>query len=164
MKRRCLASLPRSAPHPLLYMSTTKDTIRCIYTELRQNRSGWYVRASSVSVSSGILLQAAQAVFLPRPRNCEVVSHPVRLWKRGYAKDFNGPILERMVCIGMSRYFVPVSKPTQSSDRPRDSKHLTANTTTSLSTVRTYAFVWPCSTAYVRCRGILVSASEWLHG
>ena len=62
------------------------------------------MRASSVSgMRSGVLLQAAQAVFLPHPRNCEVVSHPVRLWKRGSAKDFNGPILERMVCIGMLR-------------------------------------------------------------
>ena len=51
------------------------------------------MRASSVSVSAVMLLQAAQAVFLPHPRNCEVVSHPVRLWKRGSAKDFNGPIL-----------------------------------------------------------------------
>ena len=28
-----------------------------------------------------MLVQAAQAVFLPHPRNCEVVSHPVKLWK-----------------------------------------------------------------------------------
>ena len=58
----------------------------------------------------------------------------------------------------------PCTKATQSSDWPRDSKHLTANTTTSLSTVQTYAFVWPCSAACARCRRILVSASEWLHG
>ena len=50
-----------------------------------------------MSVSSDMLLQAAQAVFLPHPRNCEVVSHPVELWKKGSANDFNGPILERMV-------------------------------------------------------------------
>ena len=103
VKRRILASLTRSAPHPFLYISTTKDSIHCICSELRLNRSGLYVRASSVSVSSGMLLQAAHAVFLPHPRNCEVVSHYVSLWKRGSAKDFNGPILERMVCIGMPR-------------------------------------------------------------
>ena len=164
MKRRCIASLPRSAPHPLLYMSMTKDYIRCICTELRQNRSGLYVRASSVSVSFGMLLQAAQAVFVPHPRNCEGVSHPVGLWKKGSVNAFNGPILERMVYIGMSRYVFSCTKATHSFDRARDSKHLTANTTTSLSTVRTYAFVWPCSAACARCRRILVSASEWLHG
>ena len=111
-----------------------------------------------------MLVQAAQAVFLPHPRNCEGVSHPVGLWKKGSVNAFNGPILERMVYIGMSRYVFSCTKATQSSDRPRDSKHLTANTTTSLSTVRTYAFVWPCSAACARCRRILVSASEWLHG
>ena len=76
------------------------------------------MRATSVSVWSGKLVQAAQAVFLPHPIICEVESQPVRLWKRGSAKDFDGPRLEQIVWTGMSRYPFPVPKPTQSSDRP----------------------------------------------
>ena len=65
--------------------------------DLSVKRSGSCVRATSVSVRSGKLVQAAQAVFLPHPRICEVVSQPVRLWKRGSAKDFDGPRLEQIV-------------------------------------------------------------------
>ena len=49
------------------------------------------VRATSVMVRFGMHFQAAPAVFLLHPRNGEVVSHPVKLWKRGRAKDFDRP-------------------------------------------------------------------------
>ena len=137
VKRRCLASFTLATPQPLLYIRTTKRTIRCMCTESILKRVRYSVRATNVSVKSSKLVQTAQAIFLPQARNCEVVSHPVKLWKRGSARDFDGPRLEFRTWTGMSRYLFPLPKPTQSSDRPSVTKNRTEITTTSLSTVRT---------------------------
>ena len=52
---------------------------------------GALVSASSVSVSPVVFCQYAPAVFLPHPRKCEIVSHPVMAWKSGNAIDREGP-------------------------------------------------------------------------
>ena len=86
--------------------------------------------------------------------------HPVRLWKRGSAKDFNGPILYWSgwyILEYHDNVFLYQSPPKALIGQE------TQNTWQPLSTVRTYAFVWPCSAACARGRRILVSASEWLH-
>ncbi len=122
------------------------------------------VSTTNLSVRSGKLFQTAQTVFLPHPRNEEVLSHPVRLWNRSTAMDLDGPIPAWSEWTGMSRYFFPVPKPTHSYDSPSVSKNRSAKTTMSLSTVRTYALLWPCTAALAICRSIRVSASAWLHG
>ena len=162
VNRRNLASFTPAAPHHLLYISTKKRSIRCMWIDSIPNMLGFDVSATNVSVRSGKLVQTAQAVFLPHPRNWEVVSHPVRLWNRVSAMVFEGPRPAWSEWTGMSRYFFPVPKPTHSSDSPSVSKNRSAKTTMSLSTVRTYAYLWPCTAALAGCRSIRVSASAWL--
>ena len=41
---------------------------------------------------------------------------------------------------------------------------ITARTTTSVSTVRTCIWWWPCCATYATCSIMRVSASSWLHG
>jgi hypothetical protein len=53
----------------LLYIRTTKRSIRCMCTESMLKRVGSSVRATNVSVRSGKLVLAAQAVFVPQRRN-----------------------------------------------------------------------------------------------
>ena len=82
--------------------------------------------------------------------------------EEGQCQGFNGPILYwsgLYILECHDNVFLYQSPP-----KALIGQHLTANTTTSLSTVRTYALVWPRSTACARGRRILVSASEWLHG
>ena len=56
------------------------------------------VRASSVTVISGMLVYGSHVVFLQPQIKCE--SQAV---EEGSAKDVNGPIFELMVYIGMPR-------------------------------------------------------------
>ena len=76
VKRRCLASFTPAAPHPLLYMSMTKRSIRSICTESRLNKSGSCVRVTSVSVRSGMLVQAAHVKLCRTPLGCGRVVVP----------------------------------------------------------------------------------------
>ena len=164
VNKRSLTSFTPAALHPLLYISATKHSISCMWIDSIPNMLVFNVSTTNVSVRYGKLFQTAQAVFLPHPRNWEVVSHPVRLWNRVTAMDFDGPRPAWSEWTGMSRYFFPVPKPTHSSDIPSVSKNRSAKTTMSLSTVRTYALLWPCTAALARCRSIRVFASAWLHG
>jgi hypothetical protein len=52
-----------------VHIRTTKRSIRCMCTESMLKRVGSSVRATNVSVRSGKLVLAAQAVFLPQRRN-----------------------------------------------------------------------------------------------
>ena len=69
VKRWCRASLTPAAAHPLLYIGTTKRSMCCICSDSRQKTAGLCVRGTNISVSSGVLVQAAQARILPHPRN-----------------------------------------------------------------------------------------------
>ena len=100
-----IVSLPRSAPHPCCTW-VRQRTISAEYT-LSWDRTGqgcmWEPVVCPAWAPACYSKLPMRSSLIPHPRNCEAVSHPVRLWKRGSAKDFNGPILERMVCIGMLR-------------------------------------------------------------
>ena len=63
---------------------------------------GVLVSGSSVSVSPGVFCQDAQAVFLPHPRTCEIVSHPEVAWKSGNAIYREGPRSEQISWMGIS--------------------------------------------------------------
>ena len=104
VKSWCLAALTPAAPHPLLYMNIAKRLRRCICTDTTLKRWGSRVRATSVSVRSGMLGHAAHAAVMPHPS------------KRGSTNYLIGLISEYKVWIGMSREFIPVPKPTQNSD------------------------------------------------
>ena len=84
-----------------IYCNETFNVLHMFRLETEEG--GLYVRATNVSVSSGVLVQGVQVRFLPHARKCEVVSQPVKRWKRGSASDFDGPRLEQMMWIGMSR-------------------------------------------------------------
>ena len=71
-----------------------KASIRCTSSHLRVKRTRSCVRVFSVSVRSSMTFRATKAVFLPHPRNCDVVSHPDRMWKRGSGIHFHEPRLE----------------------------------------------------------------------
>ncbi len=58
----------------------TESTVRCV---------GLSERVNNASVMSGYAWHAAQAVFVPIPRNDNVVSHPQNEWNSG--RDFPGP-------------------------------------------------------------------------
>ena len=150
VKRRCLASLTLAKPHPLLYIVTTNLSSFCMRRDPRLKHDGALVSASSVSVSPGVFGQDAQAVFLPHPRKCDVVSHPVMAWKSGNATDREGPRSEQISWMGISRSVSPLPKPTQSSTRPSVVKKRMARATISLSTVLTYAAWSPCHDACAR--------------
>ena len=60
---------------------TTSSTIHYNDKSFQLTHDGALVSASSVSVSPGVFCQDAQAVFLPHPRKCYVVSYPVMAWK-----------------------------------------------------------------------------------
>ena len=150
VNRRCRASLTLAKPHPLLYITTTNRSNFSIWRDSRLKHDGALVSASSVSVSPGVFCQDAQAVFLPQPRKCDVVSHPVMAWKSGNAIDLEGPRSEQISWMGISRRFFPLPKPTQSSSRPSVEKKRMARTTVSLSTVLTYAVWCPCHDACAR--------------
>ena len=113
VKRRCLASLTLAKPHPLLYVITTNRSSFCMWRDPRLKHDDALVSASSVSVSPGVFCQDAPAVFLPHPRKCEIVSHPVMAWKSGNAIDREGPRSEQISWMGISRSFFPLPKPTQ---------------------------------------------------
>ena len=115
-------------------------------------------------MSPSVFCQDAQAVFLPHPRKCDVVSHPVMARESGNATDLEGPRSEKISWMGISLRLFPLPKPTQSSTRPSVGKKRMARTTISLSTVLTYDVWCPCPDACARWRYILVSAPEWLHG
>ena len=110
---RCLASLTLAKPHPLLYVITTNRSSFCMWRDPRLKHDGALVSASSVSVSPGVFCQDAPDAFLPHPRKCEIVSHPVMAWKSGNVIDQEGPILEQISWMGISRSFFPLPKPTQ---------------------------------------------------
>ena len=113
VKRRFLSSLALAKPHPLLYVITTNRSSFCMWRDPRLKHDGALVSANSVSVSPGVFCQDAPAVFLPHPRKCEIVSHPVMAWKSGNAIDREGPRSEQMSWMGISRSFSPLTKPTQ---------------------------------------------------
>ena len=113
VKRRCLASLTLAKPYPLLYVITTNRSSFCMWRDPRLKHDGALVSASSVSASPGVFCQDAPAVFLPHPRKCEIVSHPVMVWKSGNAIDREGPRSEQISWMGISRSFFPLPKPTQ---------------------------------------------------
>ena len=75
VNRRSMASFTLAAPHPLLYISTTKRSIRCMWIDSIPSMLGLNVRATNVSVKSGKLIQSAQAVFLPHPQETEKWCH-----------------------------------------------------------------------------------------
>ena len=107
VNRRCRASLTLAKPHHLLYITTTNRSNFSIWRDSRLKHDGALVSASSVSVSPGVFCQDAQAVFLPQPRKCDVVSHPVMAWKSGNAIDLEGPRSEQISWMGISRRFFP---------------------------------------------------------
>jgi len=97
------------------------------------------VNATRVSASPGVFCQDAQAVFLPHPRNCDVVSHPVSAWKSGTARDLEDPRWVRMSCTGYHGLFCHcLNSPTVCSERPSLGKKWMARKTTPMSTVRSY--------------------------
>ena len=104
LKRRCLASLTLAKPHPLLYVITTNRSSFCMWRDPRMKHDRALVSASSVSVSPGAFCQYAPAIFLPHPRKCEIVSHPVMAWKSGNAIDREGPRSEQISCDGFSHF------------------------------------------------------------
>ena len=133
VKRRCLASLTLAKPHPLLYVITTNRSSFCMWRDPRLKHDGALVSASSVSVSPGVCCQYAPAVFLPHPRKCEIVSHPLMAWKSGNAIDrsrYHG--WEYREAFSHSR-----SQP-NSSNRPSVEKKRMTRITISLPTVPTY--------------------------
>ena len=50
VNRRSVASFTTAAPHPLLYIRTTKPSIRCILIDSVPNMLGFNVSATNVSV------------------------------------------------------------------------------------------------------------------
>ena len=160
----CLASLTLSSPQLLLYMTTTKRSSLRMCWDSRLSSCGSLVRATSVSVIPVVFGQAGQAVFFPHPNNCETVSQPVTAWNSGRALHLDGPSCADRVWMGMSRVFFPLPRQIHNSERPNEAKKWIARITTSLSTVRTKATLWPCCKAWARCSIILVSASLWLQG
>ena len=104
VKRRCLASLTLAKPHPLLilYVITTNRSSFCMCRDTMLKHDGALISASSVSVSPGVFCQDDPAVFLPHPRKCEMVSHPVVAWKSGNAIDREGPRSEQISWMGIS--------------------------------------------------------------
>ena len=45
----------------------------------------------TLQVAAGYDVHASHADFFAFPWNCDVVSHPVKLWKNGNALDFSSP-------------------------------------------------------------------------
>ena len=77
-------------------------------------------------------------VFLPHPRKCEIVSHPVMAWKSGNAIDREVPRSEQISWMGISRSFSHSRSQPNSSNRPSVVKKRMTRVTISLSTVLTY--------------------------
>ena len=111
-----------------------------MWRDPRLKHDGALISASSVSVSPGVFCQDAPAVFLPHPRKCEIVSHPVMAWKSGNAIDREGPRSEQISWMGISRTFfsTPEAMQPNSSNRPSVVKKRMTRITISLSTVLRY--------------------------
>ena len=121
--------------------------------------------SSSASVSSGNEFHVAHAVFFPRPTNADTVSHPVSAWNTGWASDFADPKQAAIWWAAKYRRCFPVPNAIQTSlSAGSVSATITANTTTSVSTVRTSIWWWSCCAACATCSIIRLSASSWLHG
>ena len=73
-----------------------------MWLEFIVNDSGFSVSVSITSVISGMLFHVAQEVFFPQPRSCDVVSQPLKAWKRGRALDLVGPNMDVKSWIGIS--------------------------------------------------------------
>ena len=123
VNRRCLASLTIAKPHPLPYMITTNNSRFCMRRDSRLNSKGPSVNATSVSVSPGVFCQDVQAVFLPHPRNWDVVPHPVMAWKSCNARDLEGPRLAETSWTVITYIFFPIPKHTHSSEKPNMTKN-----------------------------------------
>jgi hypothetical protein len=77
-----LASLTQFALHILLYISTVKRSRQLMCSGSSVRLAGSCVKAMKVSVTSGKLGYAFQAVFFPMPNIADVTSHPVYAWKK----------------------------------------------------------------------------------
>ena len=110
----------------------------------------WYVtwcsgQLQQCILSSGSTVQIAQAVFLPCP-----------------AKLDTGQLLFREPGTGK---LLPVPNASHSSSSGCIPWAIyTANTTTSVSTVRIIILWWPCWAAWDALSNMPLSASSWLHG
>jgi len=150
-----LASLTDWAAQFWLYISTVKHSRRLIWRESSVRLAGSWVMAVNVVVASGKFTHAFHAVFLPIP----IMSQSVKAWKKGRAWQRCSPNISEIWWIGMSLYAFSWSE----SNPELWESLVMANTTTSLSTVLRYAFVWPWSAAW-RKWSIRVSASSCRHG
>ena len=67
-------------------------------------------RASSrnARVTSGKFSHVVQAVFFPCPAKKDVVSHPVKAWKKGRHLDLDEPRALTKTCAGKTLWLFPV--------------------------------------------------------
>ena len=91
--------------------------------------SGFSVSAIIVSVRRSSRFNEVHAVFFPQPRNREVVSQPVKAWKWGRARDFDGQAGSGLEYFWVV-FFLPVLKPILRSLRSSCSKKASNNNVT----------------------------------
>ena len=101
--------------------------------------------------------------FFLIPNMNEVTSHPVNAWNNRRDWQRRGPSCSHITWIGISLKCFPVPMPTHNSAKSSWLKWSMARTTTSVSTVLIYVFLWPFCAAWFKCSISLVSASScWL--
>ena len=96
----CCASLTVVHEQFLLYICTINHSMRRIWTVL--SSSGWCIKVTTVSVTSGQCSHAFHAVFFPIPNMLDIKSPPVNAWKNGRARHLFGPSCALTSCTGMA--------------------------------------------------------------
>ena len=126
--------------------------------------SGFAIKEQNALVTSSYTFQVSHAVFCPLPPKLDTVLQPVNEWNIGNAMQWSGPRDLAISWAARKRRCFPVPNAIRSSETSRRWAAVTANTTTSVSTVRMESSSFSSFTASSRWRIILVSACSWVHG
>ena len=133
-------------------------------TSPKIDAEGVSARAHSASDALLKTFHDAQDVRLPLPAKHDVVSHSISAWKTGSAVHMSTLRACAIAVVSTYQNDFPVPIATTRLLQQSLRTQLTANTTTSVSTVLMTIVCFPCLTPSAACKNILVLASSCVRG
>ena len=109
-------------------------------------------------------LNVFQVNLMPRPKNADSASQPVKVNHTGIPWHVLSLRFSTYSWIGSHSKLTPVQNSIHNSSRSNLWKRLIGIRTTSVSTVFNYTLRYPVAEKSFRCKNIIVSTSSWLHG
>ena len=122
----------------------------------------------NTSVAAEYDLNVFQVNLMPRPKNADSASQPVKANHTGIAWHILSPRFSAYSWIGSHSKLTPVQNSIHNSSRSnlwkRDIDNGIGISTMSVSTVFNYTLQCPVAEKSFRCKNIIVSTSSWWHG